>query len=72
MIESNKNINHSERDIKKRNMKEMYVKSYVWSIIVSVMLLSGCASNKNVSVISPDIVMDDNVEVQKDYCAEKT
>ena len=48
-------------------MKKMYVKSYIWFIVVAIMLLSGCASNKNVSVISPDIVMDDNVEVQKDY-----
>ena len=48
-------------------MKELYVKSFFSSIIIAMMLLTSCASQKNVSVISPDIVMDDNIEVQDDY-----
>ena len=48
-------------------MKKMYVISSIWIIIVAVTLLTGCASKKKVIAISPDIVMDDNIEVQDDY-----
>ena len=59
------NKNCSAKDIKQKKMKEIYVKSCFLSIVIVVMLFSGCASNKN--VISHDLAVEDAIGLQDDY-----